>query len=72
MLLLSYKWQKNKNNHENTKSEKHESFHGLFRTFVIIDLFLFRFLRVGKATGYPLMAALQTQAKRGRSSPPFG
>jgi len=26
---------KNKNNHENTKSEKHEKFHGFFRVFVL-------------------------------------
>jgi hypothetical protein len=25
---------KNESNHENTKSEKHENFHGVFRTFV--------------------------------------
>jgi len=29
------KYQKNKSYHENTKSEKHESFHDLFRGFVL-------------------------------------
>ena len=58
----------NKNNHENTKTEKHENYHGLFRVFVlsrfrdkIFFFFPFQFIQIGiSCFGFKLWTTRKT------------